>query len=47
MFSTASGVIDCRIVFSKVGYNLLVPVYANCPSGWLLDFTRRQREDNL
>ena len=47
MFSTASGVIDCGIVFSKVGYNLLVPVCTNCPSGWLLAFTRRQPEDNL
>ena len=34
-----------RLFFSKVGYNLLVPVYTNCPSGWLLVFTRRQ--DNL
>ena len=34
-----------RLFFSKVGYNLLVPVYTNCPSDWLLVFTRRQ--DNL
>ena len=34
-----------RLFFSKVAYNLLIPVYTNCPSGWLLVFTRRQ--DNL
>ena len=33
------------LFFSKVGYNLLVPVYTNCLSGWFLVFTRRQ--DNL
>ena len=25
-----------------MAYNLLVPAYTNCPSGWLLVFTRRQ-----